>query len=68
MKEVKVGQVWRSIQMKFVITEISKKDKAYVTFITGTNGEKYLSSFNNCFFIAEYPTWQEAVNSKEFNQ
>lgn len=38
--------------------------------VIGNNGTatyRFEGDFENYIFLAEYPTWQEAVNSKEFN-
>lgn len=71
---MKVGQIYTDGENKYVVTH---------TWSSAFNGEDYFESINtdgtvrydnsvtyaeqNDKLVAEYPTWQEAVNSKEFN-
>ena len=74
---IKVGQIWRgkSKEDTIVITCIHKYGKRKQDFwefdYIWKDGETVAN--DNCYFvkcgrklIAEYPTWQEAVCSKEF--
>lgn len=40
----------------------------YVIKPDGGASTRYAGMFENYRLIAEYPTWQEAVNSKEFKE
>ena len=74
-REVKVGQIYREKQLPtwrkydcdtFVITHINHQS-TNVVYKDGTTD--YIGKYfidNDCEFIAEYTTWREAVNSKEF--
>lgn len=74
MSKIKVGQIYKIdvTETVFVITYICG---GYVYFVTnvGYADERKKSlveqdvKSNFAKLIAEYPTWQEAVNSKEFN-
>lgn len=64
---IKVGQIYKQVSgEKFVISYIADRD----CFLIYNDG--YTACYENKFIydtlIAEYPTWQEAVNSKEFNE
>lgn len=70
---IKVGQIYTNGEYKYAVTKI---------WTNVWDSQKYFDSINTfgdtCFdnsaryaeendkLIAEYPTWQEAVNSKEF--
>lgn len=76
-EEIKVGQVWYDRIFGTTLVVISLPDEREVHFqdkvsvinreggvgFFGLNGIKW----RMCQLLAEYPTWQEAVNSKEFN-
>lgn len=69
---IKVGQIYKEEDSIFVITKIwynAVEVKNWVDCIynNGTTDD-YSTRFveKYCKLIAEYPTWQEAVNSKEF--
>lgn len=68
---IKVGQVYQSIKQKdkqFVVTSSNKYDwKSHVISNEGVGSCRWNSEIRKMELIAEYPTWQEAVNSKEFN-
>ena len=78
MSKIKVGQIWRGKTKKdtIVITHIRKCGKRsqelwdfdyiWKDGETFENDEYSFIVFGRKL-IAEYPTWQEAVNSKEFN-
>lgn len=67
---IKVGQVYQSIKQKdkqFVVTSSNKYDwKSYVISNEGVGSCRWNSDIGKMELIAECPTWQEAVNSKEF--
>lgn len=42
--------------------------RCYCITQNGTVKYCFLSDFEKYALLAEYPTWQEAVNSKEFNE
>lgn len=74
MIKIKVGQIYKRVDDIFVITKIfyngcSGEYMAYVVYNDGTSDDwscKFISEYSK--LIAEYPTWQEAVNSKEFKR
>lgn len=67
---IKVGQIYKQengevfviSQLQGVFYSVIYKDGYAVTYETISNNLKFVL-FE---LIAEYPTWQEAVNSKEF--
>ena len=78
MSKIKVGQIWDknksdTLRGKVCVTNIYKYENGTleVDYITNSgicfshDDEYFLKLSRKC--IAEYPTWQEAVNSKEFN-
>lgn len=69
---IKAGQIWKtSSNHKIVVTSTDQEDYKGDVCIIYSNGYAFHTSDKNdfCFheLIAEYTTWQEAVNSKEFN-
>lgn len=68
---VKTGQIRKRDELIFVVTNVYGTffgDRAYIIYTQGdaeTLGCGYID--DNSALIAEYSTWQEAVNSKEFN-
>lgn len=71
MSKVKVGQVYlhRHAGENIIIVVTKKRINGFFYCIrnNGTTSSRWSSQFNNYELLAEYPTWQEAVNSKEFN-
>lgn len=70
MSKIKVGQVYKQSNNEiFVVTQILSGD-VFIIYNDGYNASYPIDVNNNPFIfdklIAEYPTWQEAVNSKEF--
>lgn len=76
---IKVGQIWdknieNTLRGKVCVTYIYcySNGRVKVDYITkggicfSHDDEYFLKLNRKC--IAEYPTWQEAVNSKEFNK
>jgi len=69
---IKVGQVWQtSNEYKVVVTSTKEEDyvgQISIVYMDGYTTDSYEgNTFTFCKLLAEYPTWQEAVNSKEFN-
>ena len=62
---IKVGQIYKEGKDIFIIT-LANSSGGYHAI---KQGGKVFSGvgLNEKDIIAEYPTWQEAVNSKEFN-
>mgnify|MGYP004540714547 CR=1 FL=1 len=67
---IKVGQIYfqRRIEKKLVITIVDDVDCSWVTSEGKVDTDKQKWIENSCILKAEYPTWQEAVNSKEFKE
>lgn len=67
---IKVGQIREREGLKFVITKIYSTyfgDRAFILYDDGDAASiEVVFLENNSKLTAEYPTWQEAVNSKEF--
>lgn len=67
---IKVGQIYESTVLggELVVTWI-REDKTEVHLIRNDGFFFIAKGLDSDFkFIAEYPTWQEAVNSKEFKE
>lgn len=76
MSKIKVGQIYRTpiTNYKMVVTYV-ENDKVSEPFNTiigvykdGYGVQMFQQDMEGMQLIAEYPTWQEAVNSKEFNK
>lgn len=69
---IKIGQIYEELSgIKWLITRIDPTlDGVIVQIISDKGCVKYgyyvAAFFEERRLIAEYPTWQEAVNSKEF--
>lgn len=71
---IKAGQIRKDGDIAYVITKIwynatTDKDWADCVYYDGTTDQYstwYIGEYHE--LIAEYPTWQEAVNSAEFMQ
>lgn len=65
---IREGQIYSNTR-KFVVTSVSLK-WVVVLFQGGSVYRHARKRFEKCNFelIAEYPTWQQAVNSKEFRE
>ena len=71
---IKVGQIYRhnkseekdSIEIIVCITRLKANGRGYCINTMGTMKYYYRSDFEKYALIAEYPTWQEAVNSEYF--
>ena len=69
---IKVGQVWETTnKYKVVVTSIKEEDykgQVCIIYDDGYTTDSYEDNdFTFSKLLAEYQTWQEAVNSKEFN-
>lgn len=78
MSKIKVGQIRKPKKefinepdgkLKIVISNKEKDEVCYLIFEDGTTIERVICDWveEKTDLIAEYPTWQEAINSKEFN-
>lgn len=69
MSKIKVGQIYKDnvLKCKGVITWVAMDNSRY--FMVRQDGFFFQCTMfdKDMKLIAEYPTWQEAVNSKEFN-
>ena len=66
MSKIKVGQIYSyDSENLFVITNVDCNGQ-YIIWDDGSSSYRNIK-INSVELIAEYPTWQEAVNSKEFN-
>ena len=67
---IKVGQIYKTPSgSRYIITYMGMYN-IYLLYNSGYSMDYSLSSMKKNHddkLIAEYPTWQEAVNSKEFN-
>ncbi len=72
MSKIKVGQIYKTDRGIYVVTRIwfnFAVDKKYIDCVyeDGTTADHPMIMAEGIGeLIAEYPTWQEAVNSKEF--
>lgn len=69
---IKVGQIYsnrcKHNHIIACVTKIKGNGKCCCINQKGTIRYCFFSDFKKYTLIAEYPTWQEAVNSKEFNK
>ena len=65
-KAAKAGQIYKSGSDLYVVT-FNDGDDICVIHNDGFTEDACLEDFVLDDLITEYPTWQEAVNSKEFN-
>lgn len=63
---IKVGQIYRHNSIVVCITRLKANGRGYCINTMGTMKYCYRSDFEKYALIAEYPTWQEAVNSEYF--
>ena len=72
MPEIKVGQIYKSKYNSNIKVAITQETLAGFNIIyTDGSVQKAVNAYefdDIWVFENEYPTWQEAVNSKEFNQ
>ena len=71
---IKVGQIYELPETKGRVVVIrapetkSPLDWVYFIFDNGYTERLWQKTVKELKFITEYPTWQEAVNSKEFKK
>lgn len=69
-QEIKVGQVYKTPSgPRYIVTDIGTYN-VYLLYDTGYCMEYPLSSMRKNYndkLVAEYSSWKDAVNSKEFN-
>lgn len=61
---IRVGQIYINNHKVYAITNVD--GRAYVISKDGRGSSRLCSDINRMTLIASYPTWQEAVCSKEF--
>lgn len=68
MLKIKIGQIREDMYGLYIITYCEVERSLYsVIYHDGIIRHWSAASIKDDILIAEYPTWQEAVNSKEFN-
>ena len=71
MLEIKVGQVYKQKNNEIFAVTLVEDGDVFLIYTDGYNVSYSIGEDNNAFIfdelLTEYPTWQEAVNSKEFN-
>jgi hypothetical protein len=71
LENIKVGQIYTYRGEPFVITKVSMshqyEDTVDLFYQDGTKETLWIASVAGNPLIAEYPTVEEAINSKEFN-
>lgn len=69
---VRVGQIYSHKHARrniiICVTRLRANGLVYVVGNNGTATVRYKSCFEDYTLLAEYPTWQEAVNSKGFKE
>ena len=67
---IKEGQVYINTELRrktiVCVTRVRKNGYPYIITNNGTSGTRTYDDLKKYILLAEYPTWQEAVNSKEF--
>ena len=69
---IKVGQIYKDRDNEtFVVTYINNAKLVSMLYTDGSLRFDFIGGSSGyfqdyCELLAEYPTWQEAVNSKEF--
>lgn len=65
---VKIGQIYKQPDNDLFVVSYIDEDKYHILYNDGFTASYYnvISCINFDILIAEYPTWQEAVNSPEF--
>lgn len=66
-KAAKAGRIYKSGNDLYVVT-FNDGDDICVIYKDGYASDELLEDFNLGGLVAEYPTWKEAVNSKEFKE
>lgn len=62
---MKVGQIYKT-DGEIVVVSFYRKGQIGIIYNDGYVINIFNDIISNAELIAEYPTWQEAVNSKEF--
>lgn len=62
---IKVGQIYTNYGKKYAVTNF--EDKVFLINSDGKGQYRTIDAIHRMTLIATYPTWQEAVKSKEFN-
>lgn len=66
---IKVGQIYRLNEHCYAFAITRKSGVVWNTINSDGRSDYWDEDFiNKIDLIAEYPTWQEAVNSKEFKE
>lgn len=65
---IKVGQIYKTKKSLIVITRVKDCHVSFVNHKGYAETTPALLVKSELKLIAEYPTWQEAVNSKEFKE
>lgn len=63
---IKVGQIYRNYDTDTVYVISNMINGISTIFSDGSCGRTPKTLIEEAVLITEYPTWQEAVNSKEF--
>lgn len=66
MLKIKVGQIYRSYITDTVYVISNMINGISTIFSDGSCGRMPETNIREAVLIAEYPSWQEAVSSKEF--
>lgn len=66
MSEIKVGQIYKTKKSLIIITRVKDCNTSFINHKGYAETTPALLVKSNLKLLAEYPTWQEAVNSKEF--
>lgn len=64
---IKVGQIYKTDE-QIVVVSFYRKGQIGIIYNDGYVINIFNDTISNSELIAEYPTWQEAVNSKEFKE
>ncbi len=66
MLEIKVGQIYRNRVSNTIYVVSNMINGISTIFSDGSCGRTPETNIREAVLIAEYPSWQEAVSSKEF--
>ena len=64
---IKIGQIYRNYATDTIYVISNMINGISIIFSDGSCGRTPKTNISEAVLLAEYPTWQEAVNSKEFN-
>ncbi len=64
---IKVGQIYKTDD-QIVVVSFYRKGQIGIIYNDGYVINIFNDTISNSELIAEYPTWEEAVNSKEFKE